>query len=61
VRYFINNGTLSSSYSLNLVVRQICHGMGTGEGYLRLGSPGPEKDSPKYKHRMAQMGFLSYQ
>jgi hypothetical protein len=34
--------------------------MGTGDGYPRLGSPGREKDSPKYKHRKAQMGFRSY-
>jgi hypothetical protein len=28
------------------VARQICHRMGTGEGYLRLRSPGRENDSP---------------
>jgi hypothetical protein len=37
------------------------HRMGTGEGYPRLGSPGREKDSPKYKHRKVQMEFRSYQ
>jgi hypothetical protein len=58
---FINNGTPSGSYSLILVARQICHRMGTGEWYPRLGSSGREKDSPKYKHRKAQMGFRSYQ
>jgi hypothetical protein len=42
-----------------LVARKICHRMGTGEGYPRLGSPGREKDSPKYKHRKVQMGFRS--
>jgi hypothetical protein len=31
--------------------------MGTGEVYRRLGSPGREKDSPKYEHRKVQMGF----
>jgi hypothetical protein len=31
--------------------------MGTGEGYLRLGSPGRENDSPKYRHRRAQTDF----
>jgi hypothetical protein len=33
------------------MARQICHGMGTGEGYPLLGSPRREKDSPKYKQR----------
>jgi hypothetical protein len=31
--------------------------MGTGEGYLRLGSPGREMDSPKYIHRRSQWDF----
>jgi hypothetical protein len=28
--------------------------MGTGEGYLRLGSPGREKDSPEYRHQRSK-------
>jgi hypothetical protein len=39
----------------------ICHRMGTGEGYPRLGSPGRENVSSKYKHRKDQMGIRSYQ
>jgi hypothetical protein len=31
--------------------------MGTGERYLRLGSPGLEKDSPKYKHERSKWDF----
>jgi hypothetical protein len=57
----INNGKFSSSYSLILVALQLCHGMGTGEGYLRLGSPGREQELPKYRDRKVQMRFQSYQ
>jgi hypothetical protein len=31
------------------VAQQLCHGMGTGEGYFRLGSPAREKDLSEIK------------
>jgi hypothetical protein len=43
--------------ALSLVARQICHGMGTGEGYLRLGSPGRKRTHPKTDIEVSKCDF----